>query len=177
MGGVWKWGQNVRVCVCVCYCKCFWETNHRCVEMYMATCWILSLSFSLSAFSVSATCQSPHHLFLGTLMASYIWPSSGAVAVDVCTACLISELRGQFTRAAQLLTFFFLFFCSLFFFTARSPGSSWREILRQLWTFSLWWTVVSWCGFKSLYTSIRGGGVSRKNCTKSYPRMVNFQQG
>lgn len=78
-------------------------------------------SLSLFAFSVSATCRSPfahppyttHHLFLGTLMSSYIWRSSGALrgggkwTVDVCTACLIPEQRGQFTRAAQLLTFFF----------------------------------------------------------------------
>lgn len=123
-------------------------------------------SLSLFAFSVSATCRSPfahppyttHHLFLGTLMSSYIWRSSGALrgggkwTVDVCTACLIPEQRGQFTRAAQLLTFFFLF-VSL---TGQSPASTWRESLMHLSTFALWWIIVRWCGFKSLHASMRG---------------------
>lgn len=92
---------------------------------YMRTQWII-ISLFFFSFSVSATGRSPLHTppitcfsgprcpaIYGTPLRLCTW--SGEVAVNVCTACLIPESCGQFTRAAQLLTLFFflMFICFL----------------------------------------------------------------
>lgn len=118
-------------CVCVCTdgvnCKSFWETNHRCSERCMRTCCFRSLSLFL--FSVSATCRPPlahpphtaHHLFLGTMMSSYIWRSSGALHGGASGCCCLLSLLGSwgewtvYTSCSTSHTFsvFFMFICFL----------------------------------------------------------------
>lgn len=97
---------------------------------YMRICRVLSLSLSfLSLFQpqVAHPPYTTHHLFLGTLVSSYIWLSFGAVHVGGRGCCLPSLLDSWagctvYTSCSTSLSLF-LFKCSFIFRLGQSPGS------------------------------------------------------
>lgn len=89
----------------------------------------ICLPLSLFAFSVSATCWSPlappvrtaHHLFLETLVSSYIWHSSGALHGRRKWLLMFAQLA-RFLRGVDSLQELLNFTCFFFFYNHLFPS-------------------------------------------------------